>query len=88
MIILKVKSGYIVKKVMGSYMLVSLEGEGSTMQTMNETGAFLWDALSSDTTIAHLTEKMVKEYDIDAATAQSDIEKFVANLRAAGLLDE
>ena len=73
---------------MGSYMLVSLEGEGSTMQTMNETGAFLWDALSSDTTIANLTEKMVKEYDIDAATAQDDIEKFVARLRAAGLLDE
>ena len=88
MIILKIKSGYIVKKVMGSYMLVSLEGEGSTMQTMNETGAFLWDALSSDTTIAKLTEKMVKEYDIDAATAQDDIEKFVARLRAAGLLDE
>ena len=88
MIILRIKSGYIVKKVMGSYMLVSLEGEGSTMQTMNETGAFLWDALSSDTTIAALTEKMVKEYDIDAATAQSDIENFVARLRAAGLLDE
>ena len=88
MITLKIKPGYIVKKVMGSYMLVSVIGEESTMQTLNETGAFLWSLLEEDTTIESMTEKMVAEYEIDAATAKSDIEAFTEKLRLSGLLEE
>lgn len=88
MITLKIKPGYIVKKVMGSYMLVSINGEDSTMQTLNETGAFLWSLLESDTTADEMAEKMTAEYDIDLATAKSDIEAFAEKLRSAGLLEE
>lgn len=88
MITLKIKSGYIVKKVMGSYMLVSTSGEESTMQTLNETGAFLWSLLEEDTTVESMTEKMVAEYEIDAATAKNDIEAFTEKLRLSGLLEE
>lgn len=88
MITLKIKSGYIVKKVMGSYMLVSTSGEESTMQTLNETGAFLWSLLEEDTTIESMTEKMVAEYEIDAPTAKNDIEAFTEKLRLSGLLEE
>ena len=85
---MKVKSGYIVKKVMGSYMLVSPNGESGTMQTMNETGAYLWDLLTKDTTVDEMVAKMVKEYDVDAACAKSDIENFISKLRSSNLLDE
>lgn len=85
---MKIKPGYIVKKVMGSYMLVSVSDEESTMQTLNETGAFLWSLLEEDTTIESMTEKMVSEYEIDAATAKSDIEAFTEKLRLSGLLEE
>lgn len=85
---MKIKSGYIVKKVMGSYMLVSTSGEESTMQTLNETGAFLWSLLEEDTTIESMTEKMVAEYEIDAPTAKNDIEAFTEKLRLSGLLEE
>lgn len=85
---MKIKSGYIVKKVMGSYMLVSTSGEESTMQTLNETGAFLWSLLEEDTTVESMTEKMVAEYEIDAPTAKNDIEAFTEKLRLSGLLEE
>jgi hypothetical protein len=88
MITLKIKPGYIVKKVMGSYMLVSTSGEESTMQTLNETGAFLWSLLEEDTTVESMTEKMVAEYEIDAPTAKNDIEAFTEKLRLSGLLEE
>lgn len=88
MITLKIKPGYIVKKVMGSYMLVSINGEDSTMQTLNETGAFLWSLLECDTTVESMAEKMTAEYDIDLATAKSDIEAFMEKLRSANLLEE
>lgn len=85
---MKIKSGYIVKKVMGSYMLVSTNGEESTMQTMNETGAFLWNLLTNDTTVEEMTEKIVSEYDIDPVSAKGDIEAFLQKLKASNLLDE
>lgn len=85
---MKIKPGYIVKKVMGSYMLVSTSGEESTMQTLNETGAFLWSLLEEDTTVESMTEKMVAEYEIDAPTAKNDIEAFTEKLRLSGLLEE
>ncbi len=85
---MKAKDGYIVKKVMGSYMLVSTEDEGRTMQTMNETGAFLWELLASDTTVDEMAEKLTAEYEVDAESAKTDIEAFVEKLRASNLLDE
>lgn len=85
---MKAKSGYIVKKVMNSYMLVSPEGESTTMQTMNETGAFLWSLLEEDTTIEEMTQKMVAEYDVDRDRAKGDVEAFVKKLQASGLLAE
>lgn len=85
---MKIKPGYIVKKVMGSYMLVSTSGEESTMQTLNETGAFLWSLLEEDITVESMTEKMVAEYEIDAPTAKNDIEAFIEKLRLSGLLEE
>ena len=85
---MKIKPGYIVKKVMGSYMLVSVDGEGGTMQTMNETGAFLWEPLSDHTTIDALVEKLLSEYDTDPDTARADVTAFVAKLKSSNLLDE
>lgn len=85
---MKIKSGYIVKKVMGSYMLVATNGEGSTMQTMNETGAFLWEQLCEDVTVEALVEKLLTEYDTDFDTAKKDVTAFIEKLRASDLLDE
>lgn len=85
---MKAKKGYVLKKVMGSYMLVATDAEFNTMQTMNETGAFLWDLLQSDTDINTMTAKMVEEYAIDADTAKKDIEAFIDKLQNASLLDE
>ena len=85
---MKIKDGFILKKVMGSYMLVSVDGEGGTMQTMNETGAFLWEQLSDHTTIDALVEKLLSEYDTDPDTARADVTAFVAKLKSSNLLDE
>lgn len=86
---MKIKSGYILKKVMGSYMIVSLNAtEVTGMQTLNETGAFLWDLMQQDTDIDTLTQKLIAEYDIDSTTAKKDIGLFIESLRASSLLDE
>ena len=87
---MKIKSGYILKKVMGSYMVISesnLDGTNA-MQTVNETGAFLWSLMKEDTTVSDMTQAMIKEYDIDEETAKSDIEAFVLKLSKSGILEK
>lgn len=87
---MKIKSGFILKKVMGSYMIVSPDcGAGtSAMQTTNETGAFLWELMQEDVTVEYLCARVVEEYDIDEASARRDIEAFIERLRQSALLDE
>lgn len=87
---MKIKNGFILKKVMGSFMIVCTDDTFNVngMQTLNETGAFLWNALLEDTTEDALLEKMLAEYDVDEATAKNDISSFVAALKKSNLLEE
>ena len=47
------------------------------MVSLNETGAFLWNALAEPRTPAALVEQMTAEYEIDTATALEDISGFL-----------
>lgn len=51
------------------------------MLTTNETGAFLWNCLHTNTTLDELTEKLQNCYNIDAETAQEDIKIFLSALK-------
>lgn len=85
---MKIKSGYVLKKVMGSYMIVSLTGETNQMQTTNETGAFLWGLLEKGATEEDLLSAITAEYDTDESIAKADIDAFIKKLKDASLLDE
>ena len=88
---MKIKESYILKKVMGSYMVMTTDCDSpniNVMQTINETGAFLWSLLEKDTTIEEMVKKMVAEYEIDEETAKRDITAFVDKLRNAQILSE
>ena len=85
---MKIKPGYIAKKVMGSYMLVATNGEYATMQTMNETGAFIFNCLSEGLSSEETALKLTGEYEVDLERAKSDVGAFIEKLRASNLLDE
>lgn len=88
---MKIKDGFIIKKIMDSYMVISADGNAANfekMQTLNETGAVLWGVLEKGGDIDSLTAKLLDEYDVDEKTAREDAKDFTDKLRAAGLLDE
>ncbi len=88
---MKIKDGFIIKKIMGSYIVISADGNAANfekMQTLNETGALLWGVLEKGGDIDSLTAKLLAEYDVDEETAIADAKDFTDKLRAAGLLDE
>ena len=57
------------------------------MIRLNETGKFLWDALSKGAEEDELVSKILEEYEIDEATARADVKAFVEKLKGVGALE-
>lgn len=88
---MKIKDGFLLRQVGDNYVVVPVgiqTVDFRCMITLNEVGAFLWQKLSVDCTIAALVEAVLAEYDVTADIATADVERFVASLREKNLLDE
>lgn len=88
---MKIKDGFILKEIAGSYMVVPLGTQVISFNSiikLNETGAFLWSQLSNDNTLENLISAMISEYEVDEPTAKAGIQKFLNKLEDADLLDK
>ena len=85
---MKLKDDFILRQVAGQTVVLPTGGELdlNMMITLNETGAFLWEHLQSETDEAALVAALLGEYDVDEATAKKAVENFVAKLRENGFL--
>ncbi len=85
---MKLKAGFIVRDVAGQTVVLP-SGEDldlNMMITLNGTGKFLWEALESECSEDALVAALLKEYDVDEATARSSVEAFVQKLNDHGFL--
>lgn len=88
---MKIKNGFMLREVAGNNIVVPVGATCNSfngMINLNDTGAFLWGRLSSDTTESELLSAMLAEYDVPEDIARRDIASFVENLRNNGLLSE
>ncbi len=87
---MKIKDGYLLKKVLGSFMIfsVSPDSGSNAVHTLNDTGAFLWDSISKGFDRDGLIEKLLDEYDVDRETAQKDVAAFLSRLQSLNILSE
>ena len=89
MLFLKIKEGYLLRKVAGKYIVVPVGEEAMDFNgviTVNETGAFLWEKLQCDIEQQQLVDLMLSEYDIDEQTATDDVSAFINSLKSAVLI--
>lgn len=56
--------------------------------TLNSVGAFIFNFLSEERERGDIVNALMDTYEVDRKTAERDVDAFVDNLRAAGLLDE
>lgn len=73
------------RKIDGS--VIALDLESSTYVTTNETGTLLWPRLAAGASFVELVGALVEHYELDTATAEADVRRFVTMLAEAGLLD-
>jgi hypothetical protein len=83
------KDGFLLRKVAGEFVVVpggNAMVDFKAMITLNETGAFLWEALQEEKTEGDLVSALLGEYDVDEATAKEDVSAFVHLLKEKNLL--
>lgn len=88
---MKIKDGFLLRQVGDNHVVVPVGIQTVDFRciiTLNEVGAFLWQKMTVDCTVADLVEALLAEYDVTADIATADVERFVASLREKNLLDE
>ena len=76
---MKIKKGFVVRKVGDSHVVVPVGELSKTfhgMINLNDTGAFLWNFFTSEHTVDEGVAALCAEYDVNEERARIDVEKF------------
>ncbi len=76
--------GIVARKTDDGYILVPVTGNIADMTavfTLNPTGAFIWDAIDGQNSVADIASLLTAEFDTDMSTALSDVTTFLANMK-------
>lgn len=87
---MKIKEGFVLRNIAGSNIVVPVgetSAEFNGMITLNDSGAFLWKELEKGSDVDGLTAALLREYDVDEATARSCSAAFIDKLSEAGCFE-
>jgi len=76
--------GIVARKTDDGYILVPVTGniaDMSAVYTLNNTGAFIWDAMDGKRSIAEIAQMVTSEFEIDDNTAMDDVSSFLVRLK-------
>ena len=85
---MKLKDGFILREVAGQIVVLPSgdELDLNMMITLNEVGKFIWVLLEEETDEAAIVDAILKEYDVDKATAEAAVAGFIKKLNEYGFL--
>lgn len=86
---MKIRDTYILRSVAGENLVVAVGANVNfnSVMTLNETGKFLWEKLTADTTKEALIDALLSEYDVDKETAERDVSAFIEKLKINDILE-
>ena len=88
---MRIKDGFVTRKI-GDRIIAIPVGSNSQsfngMITLNETGLFIWNCLTKDTTVDEIADKIIEEYGTTKDEAINAVNSFLEELKASDLLVE
>ena len=88
---MRIKDGFVTRKI-GDRIIAIPVGSNSQsfngMITLNETGLFIWNCLTKDTTVEEIADEIIEEYSTTKDEAINDVNIFLKELKASDLLVE
>ena len=88
---MRIKNGFILRKIADQYMAVPVGGrtrELHGMIAMNETAAFLWERMSEECTEDELSKTLLDTYEIDEGKSKEVVQRFIDMLKTEGVLED
>ena len=88
---MKIKSGFVVRKIANQYMAVPVGARAKELHGMiglNETAAFLWELLKEERTEEELAVLLCDEYEISEDGALESVRRFCKSLQEEGVLED
>lgn len=88
---MKIKEGFVKREVMGKTVIVPTGEAGKSVSGMiklNQTAAFIWDAIESGKTVEETAASMKETFGISDETALNDTKKIVEQMKAAGVFED
>jgi hypothetical protein len=79
------------RTVRDEHLLVPLHGQAGRLDclyTLNETAAFIWNALADNLSDTQIADRMTEEYDVDSATASADVQQTLRELLDIGAITQ
>ncbi|MCI5196161.1 MAG: PqqD family protein [Candidatus Electrothrix sp. AW5] len=79
----------VTRKVMDEILLVPISGDLASMDelyTLNDTGAFIWQALDGTRTLAEIGRQLEQEYDAPEEVIKADLREIMDGLIDVGLV--
>ena len=87
---MKIKSGYLLKEVAGTFLVVAVgkrAKEFNGMINLNETAAALWKELEKGATEQTLVAFLLDNYEVEKEQASENVKAFIEKLKEANLLE-
>ena len=88
---MKIKSGFVVRKIANQYMAVPVGARAKVLHGMlglNETAAFIWELLKEERTEEELAALVFEEYEISEEHALEAVQRFCKSLQEEGVLED
>ena len=62
-------------------------GDLASIYSFNGTGSLIWKLLESAKTVSELAAAVAREYEVDPAQVERDVEEFVGEMKVVGLVE-
>lgn len=79
------------RSIAGETILVPIRGELADMEkifSLEQVGEFIWQQIDAKQSLSDICDRIVESFDVERATAEADVEEFIAELQEAGLIVE
>lgn len=88
---MKIKDGFVLREVAGSWIVLPLEAETinfSGMLTLNDSGKMLWELLKKGCSPEDMVKSLLEEYEVSEDQAKPDVEEFIEKLVKVGCVEK
>lgn len=87
---MQIKKEFVLREIAGDYVLVPIGKTASEFKglfPLSESGALIWEMLSSAENDEEIINKILNEYEVDRETVTADVKVFLEKLRNFSIID-